>query len=74
MNISFFKKCPIKLKSEFIRVFANKKILRDETQRALLIGPIPYLDITGGITADHSLLKIGNKKFGNKKHRKKTNK
>ena len=74
MNIPFFKKGPIKLKPEFIRAFANKKILCDESQGALLTGPMPYLVVTGGITADHPLLKVGNKKFGNKKHSKKGNK
>ena len=74
MNIPFFKKGPIKLKPEFMRAFTNKKILCDESQGALLTGPMPYTVITDGITADHSLLKVGNKKFGNKKHSKKTNK
>lgn len=74
MIIPFFKKGPIKLKAEFIRAFSNKKILCDESQGALLTGPMPYTVITGGITTDHPLLKVGTKKFGNKKHSKKTNK
>lgn len=63
MNIPFFKKGPIKLKPEFIRAFTNNKILRDESQRTHLIGPMPYLVITGGIPDNHPLLKVGNKKF-----------
>jgi len=74
MNIPFFKKGPIKLKSEFIQAFTNKKILRDESQSPLSSKPRSYLCITGGITADHPLLKVGNKKFGNKKQGKQTNK
>ena len=74
MNIPFFKKGPIKLKSEFIRAFTNKKVLRDESQSSLLIDHMPHLVITGGITADHPLLKVGNKKFSNKKQSKQTNK
>lgn len=74
MNIPYFKKGSIKLKHEFIQAFANKKILCDESQGALLTGPMPYTVITDGITADHSLLKVDNKKFGHKKHSKKTNK
>ena len=74
MNIPFFKKGLVKLKSEFIQAFSKKKILCDESQGALLAGPMPYTVITGGITADHPLLKVGNKKFGNKKHSNKTNK
>ena len=74
MNIPFFKKGPIKLKPEFIQTFANKNILCDESQGALLTGPMPYTVIISGITADHPLLKVGNKKFSSKNHSKKINK
>ena len=74
MNIPFFKKGPIKLKSEFIQAFTNKKILRDESQSPLSSQPKPYFRITGGITDDHPLLKVGNRKFGKKKQSKQTNK
>ena len=74
MIIPFYKKSPIKLKPEFIRTVANNQILCVESQDVLLNGPMSYTVITGGITADHPLLKFGNKKIGNKKHSNKTNK
>ena len=69
MAIPLFKKGSINIHSEFIQALANKKILRDESQRALLVGPMPDLGIAVGITDDHPLLK-----FGNTKYRKRTNK
>ena len=74
MNIPFFKKGPIKVKPEFIKAFTNKNILRDESQSPLSIKPRPYFCITDGITDDHPLLKVGNRKFGNKKQSKQINK
>ena len=74
MNVPFFKNGPIKHKPDFIQEFTNIKILSDVSQTPLLSGSMPCLVITGGITADHPLLKVGNKKFGSKKQGKQTNK